>query len=351
LLEKLKTDYKDWQKKADKATKADEDETNEKGKAGKGKKAKGKDADTDDMADDGSDIEEPASKGKKKAGKDADTDADTTVEEPDDKPVDAEDVDKADLVTPIDGADDDVTVSQDEIDQVANEPEEPEDDSDEDDEYAGFDTDFTDEEPDDSDENNENSPFDDTNFRDTPSSDIDTDNMDDFDTDDNTDDIMNGSEEVDDEDDSEDTSYTIADITFDKNLKTQESQSTGPAIVVVPMVDSDGNTYTQTMNVQFYLDDDKNVILNNTQNITYDMYNAVVDAVKSDPGYEDAEGGNYDESSNRSPRNKKDQVLDRLVLVSSIPFTTYSESPSIKILESTKSDSLLSASIAPVSSA
>ena len=100
-------------------------------------------------------------------------------------------------------------------------------------------------------------------------------------------------EEVADDADLDYASFKIVKIDFDVNVRTGERKNTGKAIVVVPMVDGEGNKTSETKNIDFYVTEiqgTKGVVLD-SEGITLEMYNAVCDAIKKSADFQDVEPG------------------------------------------------------------
>ena len=86
--------------------------------------------------------------------------------------------------------------------------------------------------------------------------------------------------------------FKIVQVDFARNLKTGEKSNTGNVIVVVPMVDESGNLVSETQTVQFYIDNEGKVVLNNA-GMTAEMYNAILTAIESDPRKEEINTNSY----------------------------------------------------------
>lgn len=80
----------------------------------------------------------------------------------------------------------------------------------------------------------------------------------------------------------EDVKFKIVQVDFAKNLKTGEQSNTGNVIMVVPMVDEDGNLVSETQTIQFYVDNEGKIILNNS-GMTAEMYTSILSAIENDP--------------------------------------------------------------------
>ena len=109
-------------------------------------------------------------------------------------------------------------------------------------------------------------------------------------------------EEVDQDADLDYANFKIVKIDFDINVRTGEMKNTGKAIVIVPMVDSEGNRTSDTKNIDFYVTDikgEKGVVLD-SEGITLEMYNAVCDAIKKSAGFQEAETAGIPEEDTES---------------------------------------------------
>lgn len=98
-------------------------------------------------------------------------------------------------------------------------------------------------------------------------------------------------EEVDDDADLDYANFKIVKIDFDVNVRTGERKNTGKAIVIVPMIDADGNKTSDTKNIDFYVTEikgEKSVVLD-SEGLTLEMYNAVCDAIKKTSDFNEVE--------------------------------------------------------------
>lgn len=80
-------------------------------------------------------------------------------------------------------------------------------------------------------------------------------------------------------------SYKIANVMFDENFKTGTTDKSGSVIAIIPMVDTEGKSYVDNKTIKFYIDDSSNVILDNEE-MTGDLYNAVINSIKSHPAFQ-----------------------------------------------------------------
>ena len=86
--------------------------------------------------------------------------------------------------------------------------------------------------------------------------------------------------------------FQIVRVDFAKNLKTGEQSNTGNVIVIVPMVDSDGNLVSETQTIQFYVDNEGKIILNNT-GMTAELYTSILTAIETDPRKNEINSNSY----------------------------------------------------------
>lgn len=86
--------------------------------------------------------------------------------------------------------------------------------------------------------------------------------------------------------------FQIVRVDFAKNLKTGEQSNTGNVIVIVPMVDSDGNLVSETQTIQFYVDNEGKIILNNT-GMTAELYTSILNAIETDPRKNEINSNSY----------------------------------------------------------
>jgi hypothetical protein len=73
---------------------------------------------------------------------------------------------------------------------------------------------------------------------------------------------------------------------FDENVKTGTVSKSGEVMILRPMIDADGNKYTEPFNVKFYLNAENEPVIETTDAISTAMYNAILSSVKSNPQYE-----------------------------------------------------------------
>lgn len=71
-------------------------------------------------------------------------------------------------------------------------------------------------------------------------------------------------------------------ISYESNVKTGKLSNHGTAFVVIPSVDANGDIKDETKTVTFYLGPDKKPIVNN-EYMPLSVYNAIVNAINSDP--------------------------------------------------------------------
>ena len=86
--------------------------------------------------------------------------------------------------------------------------------------------------------------------------------------------------------------FQIVRVDFAKNLKTGEQSNTGNVIVIIPMVDSDGNLVSETQTIQFYVDNEGKIILNNT-GMTAELYTSILNAIENDPRKNEINSNSY----------------------------------------------------------
>ena len=76
--------------------------------------------------------------------------------------------------------------------------------------------------------------------------------------------------------------FQIVKVSYNKNVKTGTSNGKGEVILVIPSVDANGDVHDDMRKVSFYLDADKQPIINN-EYMPLDMYTEIVDAINADP--------------------------------------------------------------------
>ncbi|WQJ53844.1 MAG: hypothetical protein [Wendovervirus sonii] len=99
--------------------------------------------------------------------------------------------------------------------------------------------------------------------------------------------------------------YKIANITFDQNVKTGEIFKTGTIIVITPMIDGTGKMYSESNNYKFYIDETTHHPVINTEGCPVALYNAMYNAIITDPGFEkaDKEGAAIADIDKNEPNN------------------------------------------------
>lgn len=91
-------------------------------------------------------------------------------------------------------------------------------------------------------------------------------------------------EVVSDEDGSKSVGYgkfQIVKVAYNRNVKTGVSNGHGEVIILIPSVDANGDIHNDTRKVSFYLDKDRNPVINN-EYMPLDMYEEIVDAIEND---------------------------------------------------------------------
>lgn len=79
--------------------------------------------------------------------------------------------------------------------------------------------------------------------------------------------------------------YKITNISFDKNIKTDEVFNTGTVSVICPMVDGNGRLYVQSNDYQFYVDQETKLPVLDAAGVPVALYNAIVSSIKAEPEY------------------------------------------------------------------
>lgn len=82
--------------------------------------------------------------------------------------------------------------------------------------------------------------------------------------------------------------YKIANISFDRNVKTGEIFRTGTVIVVCPKVDASGRMYVDSNTYKFYINDETNLPVVDAADVPVALYNAITAAIIDEEGYENA---------------------------------------------------------------
>lgn len=80
--------------------------------------------------------------------------------------------------------------------------------------------------------------------------------------------------------------YKIANVLFDENIKTGEKYKSGEVSVIIPMVQHDGKMYIKNQSYHFYLDAEDGMPILDNDEMTAELYNAVVAAIKAHPQYD-----------------------------------------------------------------
>lgn len=80
--------------------------------------------------------------------------------------------------------------------------------------------------------------------------------------------------------------YTISNVLFDHNLKTNELFKSGTVTVTVPMVNAQGKVYANTETYNFYLDEESNEPILDSDELPLALYNAIIATIKENEIYD-----------------------------------------------------------------
>ena len=296
-LENIKKEYKDWQEKADEVSHPkdkdveDKDPINGEVSADKDKETTDEPIDKKDVKDVLPDLETPLENSddsddnnEDDSDEDNDDNEDNNVSDEEDDEEDAEL--NNDIKSYLDKNQKIEDISTDDEDEDDNDNILDDDSENEADDY-NFNTDDND--------NSDDFDFDDNTSNDNKDKfgDFDNgedDNSDDFDfNSDKTSDEYNGEDETDlfnDEEDDDETSPKIVSVIFDENIKTEEKYKSGTIIVLTPKIQSDGTKYTDNENIQFYINDKDEPVIEG-EDMNEDLYQKIIDKIKSDPKFEE----------------------------------------------------------------
>ena len=108
--------------------------------------------------------------------------------------------------------------------------------------------------------------------------------------------------------DTYDTRFKIAKVTYNKNVKTGKVSNHGEVIIIIPTVDANGDIHDETRKVQFYLDPERNPVIEN-EYMPLDLYMSIKDAIESDPKTESVEiDGTADQIVTSEPSD--DEIIE-----------------------------------------
>ena len=84
----------------------------------------------------------------------------------------------------------------------------------------------------------------------------------------------------------ETSEFNVVNVMFDENVKTGTVSKSGEVMILRPMIDAQGNKYTEPFTIKFYLNADHEPVIETDEAISTAMYNAIIGSVKSNPQYE-----------------------------------------------------------------
>ena len=84
----------------------------------------------------------------------------------------------------------------------------------------------------------------------------------------------------------ETSEFNVVNVMFDENVKSGTVSKSGEVMILRPMIDADGNKYTEPFNVKFYLNAENEPVIETTDAISTAMYNAIISSVKSNPQFD-----------------------------------------------------------------
>lgn len=79
----------------------------------------------------------------------------------------------------------------------------------------------------------------------------------------------------------------VVDVTFNENVKTGEKSKDGIVLVKVPSIAADGTKVAEVKSYAFTVDNNNEVIVENDENVSAELYNAIVDAIKCTSEFND----------------------------------------------------------------
>lgn len=319
--DELKDEFREWQKSSDKIINAEydkeeDDEDDDKHSAGdepmsadeveqnldylstplEDKDDESEDSETDDMNDEGEDESNEIDTDDEI---ESDTEDDFNVEPVEDEEDDIDYDAERDYLSSMFDTDD--NTSDDDIDFDSDE-EESDNDSDIDDTDDTDDTDVEGELDDDIDADDELDRIAQENGDEEISLDNDVMFDDDGDVIDptttiNPEDLNDEGEEV---EGSNNSSYDVVDIHFNKNIKNGTISKSGEITVKVDEVTPEGTIVSDTQIFSFSLDDENSPVIDNTENIPLDLYELMYDAITDDDDYTEASENGVDMEYNVS---------------------------------------------------
>ena len=74
--------------------------------------------------------------------------------------------------------------------------------------------------------------------------------------------------------------YTISNVLFDHNLKTNELFKSGTVTVTVPMIDAQGKVFANTETYNFYINEESNEPILDSEELPLALYNAIIATIK-----------------------------------------------------------------------
>lgn len=122
--------------------------------------------------------------------------------------------------------------------------------------------------------------------------------------DDEMDDIFDESNDNDTLEVTVDNIATITSVRFDENVKTGEKYKSGVINVTTPMVSPQGDIYTDVTAFIFYLNDDNEPVIDSTNDINLNLYDAMVSRIKEDAMYNVVVNKGVDKNTNVTPETK-----------------------------------------------
>lgn len=82
-------------------------------------------------------------------------------------------------------------------------------------------------------------------------------------------------------DESDESLFQVVKVTYKQNVKTGKKSGEGETFIIIPTVNSNGDIYNETKKVTFYLDPNREPVINN-DDMPLAMYRAIQDAIKND---------------------------------------------------------------------
>lgn len=85
----------------------------------------------------------------------------------------------------------------------------------------------------------------------------------------------------------ETSEFNIVNVMFDENVNSREIKKSGEVMVLRPMIDANGDKYTEPQTVKFYLNGDNEPVIQTDTAMSAAMYNGIKDAITTCPKFQE----------------------------------------------------------------